>query len=113
MAKDAIDLTVWGYIPGSHLFYCSDCMKNYMVDGNWPHRGDSRSTRCIQHAMDARITDLRQQEGDLIKELGMNPIEMEIFAHQRRMAKLVRSLTVGGIFLLCAMVAAGTTYFTS
>jgi hypothetical protein len=100
-----IDLEPWGYIPGNKLFYCGSCMKSAYVDGNWPHRGDSRSTRCIQHAMDDRIADLRQREGDLIKELGMNPIELEIIRHNQRMGKLVRSLTVGGLFTLAAAVS--------
>lgn len=106
-----IDLEPWGYIPGDKLFYCGHCMQSAYVDGNWPHRGDSRSTRCIQHAMDARLTDLREREGDLIKELGMNPIEIAIAQHERCMGKFIRSMTVGGIFLACALLAGAATYF--
>lgn len=105
LAKPTIDLVVWGYIPGSALFYCSDCVKRGHIDGNWPHRGDSQSTRCIQHAMDARINDLRIMEGDLIKELSMNPIELDLIRREQCMGKLIRSVTVGGIFTLIAVIS--------
>jgi hypothetical protein len=108
MEPPKIDLTIWGYIPGSHLFYCSQCMQSAHIDGNWPHKGDSRSTRCIQHAMDARLNDLREKEGELLAEFGRNPVEQAIFEHEQRMGSCIRALAlsaIAGLLTACGIIA--------
>ncbi len=109
MESPEIDLTIWGYIPGSHLFYCGDCCRSPHYDqGNWPHKGDSRSTRCITHALDARLKDLRELEGELIVELGRNPIEAAIHAHETYMGGMLRAVVLSAIaslVFICLLVA--------
>jgi hypothetical protein len=53
---DKIDLAPWGYAPGMTLFYCSDCR------GDDPSQGHRYATRCVTHALEARMKDIRALE---------------------------------------------------
>lgn len=56
----AIDLAPWGYAPGNTFIYCTDCTNQF---GQHPVLAHRHSTRCTEHALKARLDDIRAAEG--------------------------------------------------
>lgn len=50
------DLAPFGYAPGSSLFYCTDCNRDD------PEVGHKHATRCVQHALQFKLAQVRSGE---------------------------------------------------
>lgn len=96
-----LDLTSWGYIPGNRSFYCDDCQAEPYPTGNWPHRGDSNSTRCIEHAIEARFQIIRCHEGSPAVHLTIAPPVSDKHIHSA-------TVTLGALVFMVAVALLAT-----
>jgi hypothetical protein len=107
MSVSKIDLAPWGFAPGDTYIFCVDC-----PDGA-PTLGHRFSIRCVEHALKARLDDIRASEGQQIEEdddidddvpFGQNPIEIAIRQHEQRLVTCRDIFVIGlALFALWAI----------
>lgn len=98
MSVSKIDLAPWGYADGDTFVFCVDCPDGVAFQA---HR---HSIRCVGHALNARLADMRAAEGrvDPLEDtpLGHNPIEIAIREHEHRLIACRDILIVGMAMLV-------------
>jgi hypothetical protein len=94
MSVSKIDLAPWGFAPGDTFVFCVDCPDGIAFQA---HR---HSIRCVGHALNARLADIRAAEGQGKETpFGHNPIEIAIKQHEQRLLTC-RDIFIVGIGLL-------------
>lgn len=98
MSVSPIDLAPWGYAMGDTIVFCVDCPTGR---GFRAHR---HSIRCREHALGARLDDIRAAEGQGKEDtFGRNPIEAAIRIHQSKMLAC-RDIFIVGVGLAALFV---------
>lgn len=62
-----VDLAPWGYAPGSSIVTCTDCARIHDQE-HAMYVGHKHGYRCAQHALEARQSAIRAQEGHLVPD---------------------------------------------
>lgn len=97
-----IDLTPWGYAPGTSNFYCDVCSAEPYPTGNWPHSGHKHSTRCMHHALEARLQHIRSSESSFDNELEAHLQELADDKHSFSAAVSISTLILAVAIALFA-----------
>jgi hypothetical protein len=99
-----IDLAPWGYAPGSSIITCTDCQRTGAEDRAM-FIGHKHGYRCAQHALEARQSVIRAQEGHLVPDPDQEIADAALGLIKATSDRWIRQAFVGSLLLAPAFIS--------